>query len=118
MWMGSCVMLLAMFSLVIRLVRIEMSLLPKCRMRGCRLVVSDAVAPLKAWIADFVGDWLVLGVADGIVASIVVVPAVGSVHTRFCQLVVALVAVEFIVVGYTHTLSTPKTSAASLKCCL
>ena len=61
------------------------------------------MAPSRAWIADFVGDRLVLGVEAVVVRSIVVVPAIGLVRTRFCRLVVALVAVEFIVVGYTHT---------------
>ena len=92
-----------MYSFVIRLVRIEMSLLPKCRTRGCRLVGSDAVAPSRACTADFVGDRLVLGVEAVVVRSIVAVPAVGSVLTRFCRLVDVLDAGEFIVVGYTHT---------------
>ena len=44
----------------------------------------------------------------------VVVPAVGSVLTLFCRLVGSLVAIEFIVVGYTHTKHAPKMSEASL----
>ena len=61
------------------------------------------MAPSRAWIADFVGDQLVLGVEAVVVKLIVVVPAVGLVRMCFCRLVVALVTVEFIVVGYTHT---------------
>ena len=72
------------------------------------------MAPSRACMADFVGDRLALGVEAGVVRSIVAVPAVGSVLTRFCQLVAGLVAGEFIVVGYTHTKHTPKTSEASL----
>ena len=61
------------------------------------------MAASRAWIADLVGDQLVLGVEAGVVRSIVVVPAVGLIHTRFCWLVIALVTKGFIVVGYTHT---------------
>ena len=61
------------------------------------------MAPSRALIADFVGDQLVLGVEAGVVRSIVVVPVVGSVLTYFWWLVVALVAIGFIVVGYTYT---------------
>ena len=61
------------------------------------------MAPSRACMADYVGDRLVLGVEAVVVRSIVLVPAVGLVRTRFCRLVVVLVAGEFIVVGYTHT---------------
>ena len=61
------------------------------------------MSPSRSCIADFVGDRLVLGVEAVVVRSIIVVPAVGSVRMHFCLLVVALGAVEFIVVGYTHT---------------
>ena len=61
------------------------------------------MAPSRAWIADFVGDQLVLGVKSGVVRSIVIVLAVGSVLTRLWQLVVSLVVIGFIVVGYTRT---------------
>ena len=101
---------------MIRLAQIEISLLPKCKTRGCRLVGSDAVAPSRVCIADFVGDRFVLGLAAVDVRSIVVVTAVGSVLTLFCQLVGSLVAIEFIVVGYTHTKHAPKKSVASLRC--
>ena len=83
--------------------QMEMSLLPKCRARGCRLDGSDAVAPSIAWIADLVEDRLVLVVEAGVVRSIICVVAIGSVLTRFCWLVVALVAIGFIVVNFTHT---------------
>ena len=72
------------------------------------------MAPSRVCIADFVGDRFVLGLAAVDVRLIVVVPAVGSVLTLFCWLVGSLVAIEFIVVGYTHTKHAPKTSEASL----
>ena len=108
----------AIFSLVICLAQIEINLLLKSRTRGCRLVGSDAVAPSRAWVANFIGDWLVLGVGAGVVRSIVIVPALGSVLTLFCGLVVSLVTIGFIVVGYTHTKHALKTSEASLQCYL
>ena len=80
-----------------------MNLPPKCKTRGCRLHGSDAVAPSRAWMADFVGDRVVMVVGAGVVRSIICVVAIGSVLTRFCQLVVGLVAIGFIVVKFTHT---------------
>ena len=74
------------------------------------------MAPSKAWVADFVGDRVVLGVGAGVVRLIVSVPAVGSVLTLFCRLVASLVMIGFIVVGYTYTKHAPKTSEASLQC--
>ena len=71
---------------------------------------------LKSLGCDFIGDRLVLGVGVGVVRSIVVVPALGSVLTLFCWLVVSLVTIGFIVVGYTHTKHALKTSEASLQC--
>ena len=59
--------------------------------------------PSRAWIADFVGDRVVLVVGAGVVRLIICVVAIGSVLTCFCRLVVALVAVGFIVVKLTHT---------------
>ena len=109
-------MRLAMFSLVMRFDRMEISLLPKCRARGCRLDGSDAVIPSRAWIADFVGDRVVLVVDAGVVRSIIGVVVIGSVLMHFCRLAVALVAIWFIVVKFTHTKHAPKTSEASLQC--
>ena len=54
-------------------------------------------------LQDFVGDRLVLVVEAGVIRSIICVVAIGSVLMHFCQLVVALVAVGFIVVKFTHT---------------
>ena len=61
------------------------------------------MAPSIAWIADFVGDRLVLVVEAGVIRSIICVVVIGLVLMRFCQLVVALVAIGFIVVKFTHT---------------
>ena len=72
--------------------------------------------PSRAWIADFVGDRVVLVVGAGVVRSIICVIVVGSVLMCFCQLVVALVAVGFIVVKFTRTKHAPKTRYARLQC--
>ena len=54
-------------------------------------------------IVDFVGDREVMVVGAGVVRLIICVVVIGSVLTLFCRLVVALVAIWFIVVKFTHT---------------
>ena len=77
-------------------------LLPKWRIRGCRLVGSDATASLRASFAAFVGE---LGVEWGGVVGVSGSSSGSWVHTRLGPVRVLLVALEFML-SISHTLNT------------